>query len=176
MVLGHQEELGCSIGRTEGFQDKWFKEPGCKTKENKTSEKGLGASCSGLQDIWVSLSPNRSQIMLFFPISCAFHRLSLAFSLPSCPITANSAFSQQKPHSCQLCSCLRQRNLECGQSDFWKYLSSSECIPRGISFSLKDLGLGFRMNQLMIHLSYFKSFIQFSRFYQLSGKVMVSYS
>lgn len=69
------------------------------------------------------------------------------------------SFFPAKPHSCQLCTCLRQRNHECGQSDFWKHLSSSECIPRGVSLALTDLGLGFKMNQLMIHLNYFQSFI-----------------
>lgn len=92
---------------------------------------------------------------------------------PAAPSQQSQTFPKKVS---QLCTCLRQRNHECGQSDFWRYFSSSECIPRGISFALKALGLGFGINKLMIHLNYFKSLIHFSRFYQLSRKVMVPYS
>lgn len=73
VVLGHQKELGPRVGRTKGFQDKWVEEPGCKRNKRKWGLwEETWALCSGLWAVGVSLSPNRSQTLLFFPTSVCF--------------------------------------------------------------------------------------------------------
>lgn len=177
VVLGHQKELGRRVGRTKGFQDKWVEEPGCKRYKRKWGLwEETWALCSGLWAVGgLSESQQISNSALLSNFCMLFTSSLWNSHFPAAPPQQSQPFPS-KSHTAASFVRLRQRNHECGQSDFWKYFSSSECIPRGISFALKDLGLRFKMNQLMIHLNYFKSFIHFSRFYQLSGKVMIPYS
>ena len=102
-------------------------------------EEGTWGWCSGLWSVGVCPLPVPTDLKPCpsFQISACFSRALSRFltsQLPN-PTTAKPAFSQQKPHSCLLYTCLRvvllRLHPECGQSEFWKYVSSSKFIPSG---------------------------------------------